>query len=75
MRAVICDCCKKVIGENEKEYIGFNCSRYEVCSECRLKLEKIINEHDKELEKIDEIHQKLMNTTKNKLEELGLEVN
>ena len=72
MRAVVCDCCRKLLGENEVIYVRVESSRAEVCEECEKKVRKINDSYDKAYNKIQEQYKKEQEKYKEQLKNIGL---
>lgn len=74
MNAKICDGCKKVIPENNIKYLGLFLQRFELCEECNKKAQAIKSEYEVKEKTLEQSHELLVKTIKDKIKEVGIEV-
>lgn len=72
MQILICDACERVLNEEIRDGVWDYNRKFDLCTECKEKFEKIKDEYNKKDDKLQKEREKLYDEYKNKLKEIGL---
>lgn len=72
MQILVCDACGRVLEEEIKAFDGDWQRGYDLCIECKEKIEKIREEYNKKDNELEKQRKELYDEYKEKLKEIGL---